>query len=212
MLDLVLVAADKSIEQAFRGLLGRPAALGIRPVTFDVRVHPHRDPGCYETGHELAATARGEAAHALIVFDLAWDGAPSDEPAALEEHVESQLRPSWDSRGRCVVIAPELEAWVWSDSPHVDRILGWHGAQTPLRQWLAEGGLWPSTLGKPKDPKAAFLSAIRKTNTPGSSALFGRLAQSVGVTRCEDRAFRRTLDILQGWFGRPGGVGHESGS
>ena len=36
MKDLVILVADKSMEQTLKGVIARPEALGIRPVTFDI--------------------------------------------------------------------------------------------------------------------------------------------------------------------------------
>jgi hypothetical protein len=198
-LDLVLVVADKGLEQAFLGLLARPEALGIRPLRFAIRVH-HYDSSCYLTGHEIAATSAGEATHALVVFDAAWDGAPSQDPADLESVVEARLKPVWGARGRCVVIAPELEAWVWSDSPHVAAALGWKDGYSALRDWLEREGLWPVGLDKPPDPKAAYERALRHAKLPPSNAIFRRLASRVSTQRCRDRAFERIQSLLRGWF------------
>lgn len=202
--DLLLVVPDKGIEQTFHGLLARPEALGIRPVTYDVRVHPGRDPGCYKTAHELAATSVSEARHVLVVFDLAWDGAPGDDPQALEADVVARLHDTWGKRGRCVVIAPELEAWVWSDSPHVPKALGWRGTSAELREWLEAQDLWPPGQPKPPDPKAAFERALWKVRLPPASSIFRQLAERVGLRACQDAAFGRVVAILQEWFGQAG--------
>ena len=42
--DLVVLVADKDMEHALKGLLGRPRALGIREIEADIRVHPRHDP------------------------------------------------------------------------------------------------------------------------------------------------------------------------
>ena len=44
--DLVILAADKDLEHALQGLLARPRALDIRPIAFDVFVHPRHDAAC----------------------------------------------------------------------------------------------------------------------------------------------------------------------
>jgi len=40
--DLVVLVADKNIEFAVKGLLSRPRALGVRPITSDFFVHPYQ--------------------------------------------------------------------------------------------------------------------------------------------------------------------------
>lgn len=202
-LDLAVVVPDKDTEQTFEGLLTRHQSLSIRPIRYQISVHPNKDPGCYKTGEQLALAFAREAAHALVVFDLAWEGAPSDDPAQLEADVEARLRPLWGERARCVVIDPELEAWVWSDSPHVTDVLGWRGRQPGLRAWLESEGLWPADHPKPADPESAFRRAVRAVRLPPSSSLFRQLAERVGLERCTDPAFGRVVGILRGWFGTP---------
>jgi hypothetical protein len=201
MRDLVVVVPDKDTEQALTGLLKRPESIRVRPIDFVVRVHPQKDPGCYHTGHELAATSRREARHALVVFDRAWEGAPSTDAAVLRREVESRLRPSWGDDCACVVIDPELEVWVWSDSPHVAEALGWQGRQPALRDWLEEQGLWPRGQAKPPDPETAFRRAVRRSGLPPSAAVFRHLADRVSVQRCTDPSLRHLLSVLRGWFG-----------
>jgi hypothetical protein len=62
-----------------------------------------------------------------VLFDYYGCGAEHEmAPEEIEDEVEEKLsRSGWEDRARCVVIDPELEVWVWSDSPEVDRCLGW---------------------------------------------------------------------------------------
>lgn len=199
-LDLVVVVPDKDTEQAFEGLLPRHQSLRIRLIRYKVIVHPNKDPGCYKSGDQLAAAFTREATHALVVFDLAWEGAPGSDPEALEREVEARLQPLWGDRARCVVIDPELEAWVWSDSPHVESVLGWRGRAPNLRSWLQQEGLWPAGQPKPPDPERAFRRAVRVVSLPPSASLFRQLAEKVGLQRCSDPSFGRVTGILQSWF------------
>ncbi len=45
IVDLVVLAADKNIELAMRGLLPRAGDLRVRAIRFDTYPHPQRDPG-----------------------------------------------------------------------------------------------------------------------------------------------------------------------
>ena len=100
-----------------------------------------------------------------------------------------------------VVIDPELEAWVFSDSPHVDKVLGWTNRNPTLREALEQQKLWGPKDSKPADPKAA-LEWVLKTagRRPISSAYFRNLARRVSTKRCQDRAFLRFRKLLQDWF------------
>ena len=203
MKDLVVVVPDKDTEQALTGLLGRHESIGVHPIDFIIRVHPQKDPGCYHTGHELAATSRLETRFALVVFDQAWEGAPTTDAVALQREVEARLQPCWGDRCACVVIEPELEVWVWSDSPHVAEALGWQGRDPSLRTWLEAQGLWPRNQQKPPDPETAFRRAVRQVGVPPSAAVFRRLAETVGLLRCTDPSLLRLLSALRRWFARP---------
>lgn len=198
--DLVVIVADGGIEQAIRGMLARPQALGIRPlVGVEFPKLRELDGGTFTRGHELAALYKDTHEHALIVFDLEWEGRPSNDPAVLESGVENGLAEEWGSRGRCVVIDPELEVWVWSDSPHVAETLGWSG-MPELRRWLEGQRLWNPPDAKPADPKQAYLAAIKAKRVQRSNAQFKTLAEKVSFSRCQDRSFQRLVGILRGWF------------
>jgi hypothetical protein len=203
-MDLVIVAADGSIEAAMRGVLSRHEALGIRPVTYDVFTHVHRDPGCLLEADDLLRPLACRYRYALVAFDRLGSGRHDLGRQALQQLVVTRVsQAAWRGRVRVLVLDPELEAWVWSDSPQVDRCLGWSGRIPALRQWLAAEGLWPPERPKPPDPKVAFRAALREAGRPVSSAIFADLARSVSLHRCTDPAFAELRGILQGWFGTP---------
>jgi len=201
--SLVAIVADKHSEQALRGILSRPMSIGIRSVPSEIIVHPNRDPGCFNTAAALLS-ASGLHSHALVVFDHAWEGAPFLTAAEMERDVERRLLSRWGDRCRCVVIDPEVEAWVWSGSPHVPVALGWTEAVPTMRDWLAQRGLWPANLPKPPDPKRAFEAVLRHIRQPRSSAIFARLGRKVSFVGCQDRSFNRLLQTLRAWFAMPG--------
>ncbi|MFH0899902.1 MAG: hypothetical protein V2A73_04660 [Pseudomonadota bacterium] len=198
MKDLLCLAADKNLEAALRGLLARPAALGLNAVDFDVLVHPRRDPGCYHEAHGFLQPFRDRYHHALVVFDRAWEGAPAQNPLVLEQNVRQRLGN--DGWGDVVVIDPEIEVWVWSDSPHVEDCLGWRGRNPDLRTWLHSQGLWTAGRAKPDDPKEAVDRALRAVRIPRSSAIYGNLARLVSVARCTDDSFAKFCACLRQWF------------
>lgn len=197
--DLVVVVPDDPIRLSVAGILARADALGTTKIAADFRLEPGRDPGCYRRGHLLIQSEAQRYRHALIVFDQAWDGTPGGPPEGIEQEVEARLRPHWGDRARCVVIAPEVEAWVFSTSPHVAGVLGWPSKEA-LRAFLLQRGLWTEGHAKPKDPKAAMLQALRQQQVKPSAALFGELAQRVSLERCVDRSFLRLRDSIKEWF------------
>jgi hypothetical protein len=98
------------------------------------------------------------------------------------------------------VIAPELETWVWSDSPRVDRVLGWNRDDLSLREWLREKGLLEEGAVKPTEPKRAVELTLRTVRTPRSSSIYFELAQRVSTDRCTDPAFEKLRRCLREWF------------
>jgi len=199
--DLVCLVADKNMEQTLYGLLRRPESLGIDPPTFDLFVHPESDPGCCHHGVEFLRSFSSRYTWALLCFDFEGCGQEDDSSTALTRRLERELsRTGWNDRARVVVIEPELEVWVWSDSPEVDAILGWSGRFPGLRPWLEQQEWLDSGATKPERPKEALEAALREVRRPRSSATFRKLAETVSLQRCQDRSFLKLKKTLRKWF------------
>ena len=205
-MDLVVLVPDRNIEYAVRGILSRRESLGIRAITVELHSHPEHDPGCFAKGPEFLLFAVKKTAHALVVFDHHGSGQDyTMDRAAMEVDVEQRLSAAgWEGRCAVVVIAPELEKWVWSASPHVDAALGWTGRTPRLRAWLQEHGHWAANEAKPSRPKDAVLAAIRAVGKSRTSRLYADLAGKVGFNQCTDEAFVKLRQVLHGWFGEQG--------
>lgn len=201
--DLIVLVPDVDMEFAVRGILERPDALGIRPITFDAFRHAQRDAGCRSDCHNFLRMWLREYRYAMVLFDHEGCGKENIGRAQLERKVEGVLsRNGWTKRSAVIVIDPELEAWVWSDSPAVDEVLGWSGQLPGLRPYLQSvSGLWRSGRDKPERPKEALVQALRTAGKPPSPSLFADLAARVSTDRCADPAFRKFRGKLQGWFG-----------
>ena len=201
MMDLVCLVADKQMEATISGILDRPRALGIRPITKKIVRHQGHDPGCYNSPTDYLSLYREKAEHALIILDHAWDGVPTQSGVDLESLIEKKLSHEGMARWAVpVVIEPELEAWVFSASPHVSRVLGWKDQSSVLREALKKRDFWKPGDPKPADPKAALKYVLGKTGKGRSSSLFRELAQKVSTKGCQDRAFLRLKNLLQDWF------------
>lgn len=122
----------------------------------------------------------------------------------IQHEVEQELAENgWRDRSKVVVIDPELENWVWNSSSRVSAILGWEdGGYADMKEWLAAEGLWAGHSAKPEDPKKAMRAALRKGRRNVSSRLFGQLAESVTLRRCQDPAFSELKETLRRWFPR----------
>jgi len=200
-LDLVALVADKDIQQVLLGLLEkRQQSLGIALGTWQVNVHPRHDPGVLREADQVLHSMSGLARHALVVLDHEGSGRDATLAADLERDLTQRLAGSgWGDRAAALVIEPEVEVWVWSDSPKVDEALGWT-EPGKLRPWLAQRGLLPAGATKPPQPKAAFDEAIAHAKLRRSSAIFRELAENVGLERCTDATFARLSTTLRAWF------------
>jgi len=202
--DLIVLVADKNTEFSIRGLLSkRSSSLRIRPLLFDIFVHPQRDPGCLRLAHDFLRPYSTRYRHALVVLDR--DGCGQEhrkKRTELEQQIEERLIQSgWAGRAAAVVIEPELEIWVWSQSPHVDVTLGWQGRSPGLREWLIESKLLDAHDVKPGDPKRAVEEALRVARKARSSNLYLELSSSVSFEGCKDEAFLKLRQTLAHWFG-----------
>lgn len=199
--DLVVLVADQSMALVIEGLLGRKKSLRIREVKSTIYVHRSRDPGCLKEAENFLRPFFRQYAHALVIFDRKGCGREGSPREDIERELESRLsRSGWDDRAKAVVIDPELEAWVWSESPLVERTLGWSGRTPVLRSWLHEMGYWPLGGPKPANPKEAVQEAVRIVGVARSSSLYMELASKVGLDRCADPAFAKLKTILRNWF------------
>lgn len=198
---LIVLTADKDMEFAVRGILGRFKSLGIQEVAADFRVHPEHDPGCLLRGHDFLKPLINQYDHALLLLDREGSGQEIKSRVELEAEIESRLsQAGWGDRAAAIVIDPELEMWVWSDSPHVDTILGWQGKEPDLRTWLFEKGYLSTGVLKPPRPKEALEEALRAVKAPKSSSTYSRIAQKVSISSCIDPSFLKLKDVLQLWF------------
>lgn len=198
--DLAILVPDLDMREGVAALLRRHHALRIRRIRASIYRHPGRDSGCFGKAHELLRPLARKYDCALVMFDK--QGCGSSSPVAeIEAEARERLeRNGWSGRCDVVVIDPELEAWVWSTSPHVAGCLGWGQDKPPLREWLEERGLWDAGVPKPRDPKAAVEAVCSETGRRRRAELYGAFGESVSVRGCQDRSFNRFCEILRRWF------------
>jgi hypothetical protein len=201
--DLIGLVADRNIKSALCGLLDRPKSLGIRSIDCDVLTHSQHDPGCCHRSPEFLRPFHQQYSYAIVMFDHEGCGREATSAAELEEEIEQQLASSgWGNRATVIVLVPELEAWVWSASPEVDRALNWSDRNPGLRDWLVAEGHLEEGQRKPPRPKEAVEHALREVRRPRSSSIYRDLATSVSFTRCSDPALLKLIRKLQQWYPR----------
>ncbi len=201
-IDLVALTPDKDYREALAGLLeNRRQSLGIRSIHAELLVHPRRDPGCFHEAPSVLQTYQRRASRALVLFDHEGCGQEPRSTDELETDLEQRLASSgWSDRANVIIVEPELENWVWSDSPHVEAVLGWSGRVPDLRRWLLQNSYWPARQEKPPRPKETLEKALRMAGIRRSSSIFRQLAELVGLDRCKDRKFNRLRELLAHWF------------
>lgn len=199
--DLVVLVADRDTEAGIRQILARNEALRIRRIQCDIFVHPQRDPGCLVDGANFLRQFSTSYGRALIVFDREGCGRDDLPREEIEESVTRNLASNgWGDRCAAVVIDPELEAWIWTDSPRLPQVLGWQSELQPVISWLRENGFTTDEHGKPFRPKEAFESTLRAVRKPRSSRIYEDLARSISLERCSDEAFMKLKRLLASWF------------
>ncbi len=187
--DLIILVADVQQEKTIETLLDeRYKSLNIRRMTYDIFRHPRKDPGVYKEAAHFLKSYQGEYEHALVLLDSEWAGAPGDA-VYLRGTLQQQLyNNGWNANNaEVIVIDPELEIWIWSDSPVVAEELRkpWNSIYTLAQK----RGDWLKGQPKPIRPKELLDAILRQQNRPRSSAIFQAIARRVGLTRCQDKAF-----------------------
>lgn len=199
--DLVVLVPDSNTESAVRGILSRPQALGIRDgISFEVFKHPRHDPGVFAEAPGFLRPLQNFYDYALVMLDREGSGQERLSARQIEADIQRRLDSSgWKGRSAVVVLDPELEIWVFSDSPEVIKIVA-DGDRELYRRIL--NSVPKTHLHKPERPKEVLEEILKKKHIARSSALYGQLAERVSFARCQDTSFNRFKSILQGWFPR----------
>jgi hypothetical protein len=119
----------------------------------------------------------------------------------LERALDEQLAGAWGDNAKAIVIAPELDAWMWGSDNKLAELLQWPHSES-IREWLACRGFDFHPNGKPVRPKESLEAILPVCRLPRSSAIYQRIATNISLNRCEDPAFHRLRDQLQLWFPR----------
>jgi len=202
ILDLVMLVPGKDERETFIGLLNeRRSSLGIRDIRFEILVHPRRDPGCFHEAPQVLQPYLNAARYSLIVLDYVGSGQEDRQADHVAFDLNRRMEESgWCGRTRVLLLQPELENWVWSDSPELDRTIGWQGRTPSLRRWLLDGRWLLPGNAKPTEPKECFQAALQEVRIKRSSAIYRQLAERVGLDRCQDRGFLAFKEIVRTWF------------
>ena len=199
MQDLVLLVADKNMQFAIQGALSRPKALGIRPITFEFRSHPGRDGGVRSTGSLILAAERSRFTHAMMVLDFEGSGTAFSSPTLLEHSLDEQIEHIWQNQGKTIVVAPEIDVWLWGSDNAIRDVFEWPRASS-IRDFLRGKGFEFTADNKPLRPKEALEAMVPIHRQPRSSALYFAVTYRISLQNCTDRAFISFREQLQKWF------------
>lgn len=207
MRPLLVYVADKNMAEAVSGLLDREGfhrAVACAPFDFDSRrdlkvANGQNDPGIYTRGAELMRPYRAAYERAVLIADEEWDGSPGADTMrhALRAHLDAA---GWvGDNGLPLVVSPEADVWLWSDSPHSALALGW-ASWDELRPALQQQGLLNGDQQKPTRPKEAAEWALARKRLSRAAWRYREVASQVSLRRCTDPALQAFLDQLRIWF------------
>ncbi len=207
MKDLLLLAADADAEAFFSALISRNDAMGTRPITLDTDRHPGRDSGVVQSGPELLRMRKGEYRRALLILDHHGSGREQRmDPAALSGSLQSRLdQCTWTDNSLVVVLAPEVERWLWSTGAALARHfeVSQDDMTTYARRWCKTDGL-SLERARVEKPKELFEGVVRgylkRTLSPRDFARIGDLASARALSL--EPEFVRLRATLRGWFPR----------
>lgn len=208
MKDLVVLVADLDMQEVIKVLLSsRNDALNIRKVSYEIERHIMRDSGVYTNPEDvLTALLNDEFLHCLVFLDYEGCGADTKisrvPPEKVAEEIKSKLVcKGWNKdRTEVIVFIPELEIWVWTNSPHTAKALGCED-YFKLKEELTE--FFTKNTHKPERPKEAVEKIKeRKRIRKQLPAIYKEIAEKVTLGSCQDESCIKFKNTLQKWFPR----------
>jgi hypothetical protein len=202
MKDLLVLVADLDTENVLNGIFPRlEKVCGIHSFTFDIRRHTNRDPGCANEGVDFLRPFTNNYRFAMIIFDREGSGQERKSRVEIEENLENLLALNgWNAAQIAViVIDPEIENWIWIDSPNVSNAFNWNNSEK-LYDWLSNNDWLEVGADKPERPKEALEKVLRISKKPRSASIYLEIAEKTSFAKCTDKAFVKMLNQLKLWF------------
>ena len=200
--DLIVLAADKNMEAALRGiLLHRPRSLGVRPLDVKFLRHPGQDSGCPRTAHAFLRSYVASHAFAIVVFDREGCG-PSSCRASNWKSRSSRNWPKTAGRTAAPSL-PSTPNWRHGCGAILRTLTtNWAGREDsrPYGRGSENRNLLGEADVKPPRPKEAVEVALHEAKRERSSSIYEDLAKTVSLDRCTDPAFAKLRDKLVEWF------------
>jgi len=205
MKDLLVFVADADAQAFMRGILEKPRALGIRPISVDIDRHPLKDPGMVQTGPELTGMRKEDYQKVILMFDFHGSGR---EHRMTSDTLRTQLQArldslTWTGNSSVAVLVPELEYWCWYCETAIRR--HYQVKEDNLARWTSQEA---TDLGislddlKLQQPKELFeyvvKDRLRRTISPRDFYEIGRLASVKALLKSD--SFKSIVTALRGWF------------
>ena len=180
MKDLIVIVADGTMQKVIEELLKRmPISSGTKNFSFDVISNIGNDAGCYNDSHEILRNFITQYNYAMVIFDKEGSGVEEKSREEIESETHLLLnRNGWESRNTVIVIDPELENWIWQNSPHVEQAFGWNSPES-LYLWCHNNGIIAHGEQKPFRPKESLHRILKETKTPFSSSIHKKIASKI---------------------------------
>ncbi len=205
MKDLFVQAADIDAKMFISSILEKHAAIGIRPITYDIETHPLHDSGMIKSGAELSRFKKGRYTKIILI----WDHEGSDKEHKYQApEIEGQIRGkldaiTWSNNNDAIALVPELETWMWYCRPAIARHYSMDVATLDQLIEKASGQLGMTLAhAMSKMPKELFEALVKdgigRTISPKDFQMIGQYA---GIRNLEESdSFRSLLTILRAWF------------
>jgi hypothetical protein len=208
MKDLFVLTADSDSQAVMKSVLMRPAALGIRDISTEIRRYPGRDSGMVKEGPEIARAMvkKSEYSRLILIWDHHGSGwhnrTPEDAVARVQQRLDSS---TWTNRSAAIVVVPEIEEWLW----HCPRSIAGHVEMTVDRLNVLATQL-STKFSRSRDgclrerPKELFEEVLyaKKRRRPLPED-FESLAASANLNLWRtSETFARFSSVLEEWFPR----------
>lgn len=202
MKDLVVLVPDKNVKAGLDSLLKRTEAFGVRKISYDMFVHPNRDPGIVKDSHNYLRNLIRKYEYAIVFLDFNGSGFENLSIEELENKISRELdKNGWKGKNEVIAFDPECEEWLWVQSNSMAEILGWKN-YNELKETLLERKYLRKKSIKPDNPKDAFEYLLRLKRIPRSSSIYGEIAQKVSFRNCQSKSFAKFQNTLKNWFSK----------
>lgn len=199
--DLIVLCADLQWKITLETICNRHQSLGLRgPLNFEVIHVPGKTDGSMRReGPELLRQFRPRFEHGLLVLDWEGCGARGTVHETCKQ-LDEQISSTWGSKGRALVVEPELEAWIIGGHVHFSLLPGLEKVRA--YQWLKTNGYWPDGAPKPARPKESIEKLFHTHRVRRTSASYKKIVEHVSLdpNRCRCESYQTFVKLLQDWF------------